>query len=131
MSCRITIRLDNQMERALAERCQQSGQSASEVLRSALALLVAPPINPQRGLDSRISQPEAQNSEYAFPGALRDLLPRYRAFGLDVWAERRRRFCDLLASCEVARDFGKNATDDLALCVEVVRIGRLFRFLPG
>ncbi len=129
MSSRITIRLGDQLECALTERRKQTGQSITDVLRSALAVTLASDSPPPSFPDVQLSQPQGASDGYIFPRELEDFLRCYRGFGMEIWPERRRCFGRLLAACEAARGHSKNV-QDRALCAEILRIGRLYGLLP-
>lgn len=126
-SHRITIRLHPHLAGILDERCRQTGQNPSEVVRSALALMLASD-GPQPAPSIPAGHSKSAEDGYVFPRELEELLPRYRAFGMEIWKERRRCTGFLLAICEVAREHSQNA-QDRALCAEILRIGRQFGLL--
>jgi len=119
---RITIRINVPLGSRLRDRCEQTGQSVSEVVRAALELAFAPAAleRPQEA-----NQPSKELSAYVFPRDLQNLLPQYRAFGLEAVKQRRRSFHGLLAVCEVVRENTK-ATQDRALCTELLELGERF-----
>ena len=100
----------------------------SEAVRGAVEVALRPELSPP---PSCAVEPSAafSASDYAFPRQLEEFLPRYRAFGMEIWKERRRCFGALVAICEVVRQHSQNA-QDRALCAELVRLGKLFRLLP-
>lgn len=127
MAKRITIRLNPLVGDLLDRRCQQTGQTVSQVVRGALELAIGPTAseNPRGERSPSLPPP---SPDYAFPQQLQELLPRYRAFGMTIYVERRRCFEGLLAICEVVQGHSQNA-QDRALCAELLRIGRKFGLL--
>jgi hypothetical protein len=119
---RITIRVTTAASQLLEEKCKETGQTRSEVLRNALDLVLAP---------SDVSPDVRHTAEAAgcdaFPAHLAELLPRYQAFGTEIWRERRRLFQSLLAAAEIASRNGQQ--HDTALLAELMRIGGSFGLL--
>ena len=124
---RITIRINGLSRQLLEDRCQRTGQSVSETVRCALHVALGTNNSVCQSVETtQAVQRGAIN--YNFPGELSDLLPRYRAFGMQIYAERRRSVAALLAACEIVREHSGNA-QDRALCAEILRIGRQFGLL--
>jgi len=123
---RITVRLDQSQTELLAEICRTTGQSPSQVVRASLQLGLVPQVSEKQESGGFGIKPERAQA-YIFPPELAGLLSSYRAFGMEIWPERRRCFGALLAICEVARAHSQNAQDQ-ALCAELVRLGRRFGF---
>ena len=121
---RITVRLDKPLAEILADTSRKMGQSPSEIVRASLRSGLVPQAPEKQESGSFGIAPEGAQS-YAFPSELGDLLPRYRAFGMEIWQERRRCFGALLAICEVARQHSRNARDR-AICAELLRLGKRF-----
>ena len=123
---RITVRLDQLLAEVLAETTRKTGQSLSQVVRASLQLGLVPQVSEKQESGSFGIKPERAQT-YIFPPELADLLPRYRAFGMELWPERRRCFGALLAICEVARAHSQNA-QDRALCAELLLLGKRLGF---
>ena len=122
---RISVRLESRLAGRVAERCQETGLSLSDFVRRTLSQSVntqTPPPAPVGPADPPINR---QTDVYEFPKPLEGLLPQFRAFGGGVWKERRLRFRATLALAELAR-LNSGSEHDLALCSELVRIGRRF-----
>jgi len=123
---RVSVRLDEFLAALLAETCQKTGQNPSEIVRASLQLGLGPQVSEKQESGSFGIKPERAQT-YIFPPELADLLPRYCAFGMEIWPERRRCFGALLAVCEVARAHSQDA-QDVALCTELLRLGKRFGF---
>jgi hypothetical protein len=122
---RLTVRIPSSLTELLDRRCQLTGLTLSEAVRGAVEVALGPGVSPCNGTPP----PAFSASDYAFPRQLDELLPRYRAFGMEIWKELRRCFGALVAICEVVRQHSQNA-QDRALCAELVRLGKLFGLLP-
>jgi len=123
---RVTIRLDGPLADLLAETTRKTGQSLSQVVRASLQLGLVPQVSEKQESGSFGIKPERAQT-YIFPPELAKLLPGYRAFGMEIWPERRRCFGALLAICEVARANSQNAQDQ-ALCAELLLLGKRLGF---
>jgi hypothetical protein len=124
-SSRITVRVNDPLRGLLEQRCQQAGQSVSEVVRNALELAFGQenPAQPPVGQHSFGSS--AGPAEYVFPRELNEMASRYVAFGMEAVKERRRAFGALLAVSEFVRQNSQNP-QDRALCVDLLQVGRRF-----
>jgi hypothetical protein len=119
---RITVRLDDTLTQLLASQSRIGNQSLSEIVRSSLEFALVPRA-PEKQESRSVGSEQEIALDYIFPADLKDLLPKYRPFGTEIWIERRRCFQALLAICEVARELSRNARDQ-TICVELLALGR-------
>lgn len=122
---RITVRLDRPLARLVGERCRAEGRTVSDIVRGALEFTLRAEDQVTEEVKRTASRPRPA---YVFPRELHELLPRYRAFGAEIRKERRRCFGALLAICEVVREHSRSA-EDLSLCAEISRLGKILGLL--
>lgn len=124
---RITVRLDPPLARLVGERCRVEGRTVSNIVRGALEFTL-------RAEDQLTGEGKATASfspsrpAYVLPRELHESLPRYRAFGAEIFKERRRCLGALLAISAVVLEHSQNA-QDLAFCAELSWLGRSFGLL--
>ena len=124
ISERLTFRLTPTLRGLLRDRCVQTGQAASKVVREALEHALVPKTASAEDSEGQI----APGRE--FPAGLAPFLVSAQQAGDSAWRELRIQFCSVLALSEVARQISKNPLDE-ALCKELLRIGIEFNLLPG
>ena len=125
---RISVRLESRLAARVTEICHETGLTLSDFVRRSLSHAVStqtPPPGPVVPADPPVNR---QTEAYEFPKPLEGLLPQFRAFGGGVWTERRLRFRATLVLAEIARQ-NSGSEHDLALCSELVRVGRRFGLL--
>jgi hypothetical protein len=128
MSERISIRVNGALRALLENRMAQTSLTASEIVRDALQSALRPQAPaPQPTSNAAVVPPVLP--QYTFPTGLDDLKRQYRAFGAEIWKERRLIFRRLLAACELCRENSQAARDE-QMCGEVLRVGREFRLIP-
>jgi Arc/MetJ-type ribon-helix-helix transcriptional regulator len=127
-SSRITVRVNGALCERLEQRCQQVGESVSEVVRSALELALGQEMPAQAPVRRHSPDSSAAPPGYVFPHELNEVASRYVAFGMEAAKERRRAFGAILAVSEVVRQNSGNP-QDLALCVELLQLGTRFGLL--
>ena len=125
---RISVRIESRLAARVIERCTDTGLSLSDFVRRSLSHAVGtqpPSLAPVVPPNPPVNR---QTEAYEFPKPLEGLLPQFRAFGGGVWTERRLRFRATLVLAEIARQ-NSGSEHDLALCSELVRVGRRFGLL--
>jgi hypothetical protein len=151
---RVTVRLDAHRADLLRRLSESSGCDPSRVLREALDRFAGPPgpgIIPSKARlpvgaiasDTALNnvtvapapQPTAAASQQdpfpqnpiprSRPGHMAELLQQYRAYGSELWNERRRVFKRLFCTALLAQENGENPKDR-ELHNELLRIGRTY-----
>ena len=130
VSQKITVRLTPMLKNALEERCAQTGQLTSAVVREALEYALVPKIASGQNSEGEIPPGGGVAPDGYFPIGLAPFLVSAQQSGASVWTERRMQFCYVLALAEFARQISKNPLDE-ALFAELLRVGLEFKLLPG
>lgn len=117
---RLSVRLDNDLEGRLEAKCMESGCDVSDVVRTALALLLNNPA------------PEPHNSDIRGQRLTKlvDLVGLYRSRTTPVGHECRTLYLHLLAAIHVALERGESPASG-HLCSRLLRIGREPGLLSG
>ena len=122
-SQKITFRLTPGLKQVLQQRCNITGQNASEAVRELLEYALVSGTGPSVSEGAPKPAPE-----YEFPDKLIPLLLSVENLGASAWVELRLQFPRFVALSEVARQVSQSSVDQ-ALCAELLRIGRTFKLL--